>query len=142
VKKPAPEPGKGVGSVTTFKVGHRTYERKYVDCGKPNCGSCNTASGSFPSHGPYWYLCVPRAGKWTRIYLGKECDTTRYITPDGQIDWQAIKNKPKRRRLAKHTPTPTGADPPAPNPADAPENAGQSPPQPATPDSTNPQGAG
>ena len=30
-------------------------------------------------------------GRWQRIYLGKNLDTTKYITANDEIDWEAVK---------------------------------------------------
>lgn len=91
--KSLPEPGSSSAVVTTFKQGKRTYERRYIDCGKQNCRRCTTATGRVASHGPYWYLCFARKGKWFRVYLGKVLDTSRFITPAGDIDWDAIRDR-------------------------------------------------
>lgn len=80
----------------SFHVGWRTYELRWVNCGKTNCHKCNTTTGSYASHGPYWYLCVPRKKKWFRIYIGKELDTTRHIASDGSIDWASVRAKRAR----------------------------------------------
>lgn len=93
--KTLPEPGSSSAVVTTFREGRRTYERRYVDCGKDNCRRCTTPTGRVASHGPYWYLCFLRKGKWFRVYLGKVLDTSRYVTKAGDIDWDAIR---KRKR--------------------------------------------
>ena len=98
--KEIPEPGASAATVTTFKQGNRTYEQKYVDCGKHNCGSCNTATGRYPSHGPYWYLCVPKNGRWYRIYLGKNC-------ADDVIDVETPDSPDAPMRTAKTVPQPT-----------------------------------
>lgn len=100
--KEIPEPGASPATVTTFKQGNRTYEQKYVDCGKDNCTMCNTASGRYPSHGPYWYLCIPKNGKWYRIYLGKECDTQRFLKPDGSINWHEVQQRRHKKSEGKH----------------------------------------
>ena len=73
--------------VTSFKIGERTYERQLVDCGKKNCSRCRTPTGRAGSHGPYWYMCALWQGKWRRVYIGKNLDTTRFILPDGAVDW-------------------------------------------------------
>lgn len=104
MEKEIPEPGASLATVTTFKQGNRTYEQKYVDCGKDNCSMCNTASGRYPSHGPYWYLCIPRNGKWYRIYLGKECNTKRFVRADGSINWQEVQQRRHKKLEGKHDP--------------------------------------
>lgn len=98
-----PPPGETQATVTMFKEGHRTYERRYVDCGKDNCQRCNRPGGRLPSHGPYWYLCVPRKGKWFRIYLGKQLDTTKFVDKNGNIEWDLVKHA-KARRAANVAP--------------------------------------
>lgn len=77
-----PDPGTGKAVVESFKFQDRVYELRLNSCGKQNCRTC---SGREPRHGPYWYLCVPWGGKWRRIYLGKDLDTTKYIGPDGKV---------------------------------------------------------
>jgi hypothetical protein len=77
--------------LSTFKQAGRTYEQRLTDCGKPNCLRCGGSGPRVASHGPYWYLCVLMNHHWVRIYLGRELDTKRYIAPDGQIDWEALK---------------------------------------------------
>lgn len=76
----------------------RHYEQRYVDCGKVNCQRCGGAGARHASHGPYWYLCVPRGRRWTRIYIGKELDTTKYIGPGGSVDWSKLHHR--RGRVA------------------------------------------
>lgn len=86
--------------VDSFRQGRRHYEHRLVNCGKQNCGNCNPpGKTSAPSHGPYWYLCAQRRGRWRRVYLGKNLDTTRYIDKDGFVDWDAL-----ARRRARNTP--------------------------------------
>jgi len=97
-----PEPGTSVATVTTFKDGICTYEQKYVDCGKENCRKCNRATGRYPSHGPYWYLCIAKNGKWYRIYLGKHCDTTRFRRADGSMNWQEVRERGRKKLEGKH----------------------------------------
>jgi len=87
---PSPPPH-DPATLTIFKQGGRTYESRLNDCGKINCQKCGGDGTRAPSHGPYWYLCVNMRGKWVRIYLGKELDTKKYVTPEGQIDWEALK---------------------------------------------------
>ena len=77
-----PDPGKGKAVVESFKFKGRVYELRLNSCGKQNCHTC---LGNIPKHGPYWYLCVPWGGKWRRIYIGKDLDTTKYIEPDGKV---------------------------------------------------------
>jgi len=75
----------------TFRQAGRTYESRLNDCGNLKCQRCGGDGPRHASHGPYWYLCVNINAKWVRIYLGRELDTTRFVAPDGQIDWDAIK---------------------------------------------------
>jgi len=98
MSKRMPPPGETRATVTMFKEGHRTYERRYIDCGKPNCRKCTQPGGRVPSHGPYWYLCVPRKGKWFRQYLGKNLDTNKWIDKNGNVDWEAIKHARKHKQ--------------------------------------------
>ena len=79
----------------------RRYELRYVECGKPNCRPCtrvNPNSPIPPGHGPYWYLIVTTQGTKRSIYIGKELDTMKFITPEGWIDWDAIKARDRARR--------------------------------------------
>ena len=100
--KAAPlEPG-GKAVVASLKIGTRTYERRFVDCGKKNCRRCNKLTHREASHGPYWYLCIPRNKRWLRIYIGKELDTSRFILEDGRPDWDLIRNKSKPRPQQQH----------------------------------------
>lgn len=92
-----PAPGSSSAIVTVFRQGRRTYERRYVDCGKQNCRRCTTPTGRVASHGPYWYLCFARKGKWFRVYLGKVLDTSRFITAAGDIDWNAIRHRRRKK---------------------------------------------
>lgn len=87
--------------VTKFKVANRTYERRWVDCGKPNCQRCTGPDRRIASHGPYWYLCIPRNKKWFRVYLGKNLDTQRFILENGRIDWDKIRRKPRAQPVAR-----------------------------------------
>lgn len=79
--------------VATIKAEGRVYVRQFVDCGKKNCSRCRTPDGRAGSHGPYWYLCATRRGKWRRVYVGKNLDTGRFMLPDGRIDWQRIETR-------------------------------------------------
>jgi len=99
--KKIPEPGKSPATVQILHLGMRTYELKYVYCGKKNCGKCNRASGRYPSHGPYWYLCFFQNGKWHRIYLGKNLDTRKFICADGSINWQQLQERRRKKHQAK-----------------------------------------
>jgi hypothetical protein len=80
--------------VSSIKVLDHTYERSYVDCGRANCTRCRTPAGRYASHGPYWYLCYSIHGKWRRVYLGKNLDTSRFCQPDGRLDFHAINSRP------------------------------------------------
>lgn len=88
--------GSGPIVAESFHVGSRTYELRWVNCGKSNCRKCTTDNGSRASHGPYWYLCVPKGKKWFRIYIGKHLDTNLHVLPDGKIDWKSVNAKRTR----------------------------------------------
>jgi hypothetical protein len=88
-KAPLAPGGKAV--VATMKIGIRTYERRFVDCGKKNCKKCTKMGYREATHGPYWYLCIPREKRWLRIYLGKDLNTAKHILEDGRIDWDSIR---------------------------------------------------
>lgn len=106
---PIPEPGKGSGLVQNLCVGIRTYELRFVDCGRSNCTRCTQVEGRRPSHGPYWYLCVTRGKRWRRVYIGKDLHTDKFISPDGSIDWGAINNRGgKRQPLEQPSKNPPG----------------------------------
>lgn len=100
-KLPPPPFGKKSAAVETFLIEGRTYELRYVNCGKKNCTRCNTPNGPVPSHGPYWYLGVPRNKKWFRLYIGKHLDTRKFITKEGRIDWARARHS----RVASSDPT-------------------------------------
>jgi len=80
-------------TISRFTDNGRVYERSIVDCGKANCSRCNSPAGRRPSHGPYWYLCATHGGAWRRVYLGRILDTSRFIAPDGSVDWLAVSNR-------------------------------------------------
>ena len=85
-------------------VGLRTYECRYTLCHKPTCKTCYGRQEDYigpPGHGPYWYLCVTTGRRWTRVYIGKTLDTTRFIRPDGEIDWPQIKERRRARINAR-----------------------------------------
>lgn len=87
----------------------RTYESRLVNCGKRNCSYCHPPDLlPRPTHGPYWYLCGTRNGRWSRIYLGKNLDTSRYVNDDGSIDWEHA----KRPHSTRGRPPNLGAIPP------------------------------
>ena len=84
--------------VQTVVCSSRTYELRYNRCGKTNCQSCYHRSLDYsgpPGHGPYWYLCVTRKGRSKRIYIGKTLDTSRWVLPDGSIDWAGFNARKK-----------------------------------------------
>lgn len=81
-KHDPPDPGAGQAVVQSFPFHGRIYELRKNSCGRKNCATCG---GSRPAHGPYWYMCISRKGKWRRIYIGKDLDTTKFITADGKI---------------------------------------------------------
>jgi hypothetical protein len=93
--------------ISTFKQGNRTYEQRLNDCGKLACRKCGGPDRRKPSHGPYWYLCISIRRSWTRLYLGKECDTTRFVDAAGGIDWEAVKEHRARKMstIAHRPPT-------------------------------------
>lgn len=93
--KTMPPPHRGPAVVQTLHQHDRTYEQRYVDCGKEACTRCGGTGERHPSHGPYWYLCVPRRHRWYRVYLGKVLDLAKYVLPNGDTDWAQI----TRRRL-------------------------------------------
>lgn len=99
MKSPIP-PDSTPATLTSFRVGSRTYERRYVDCGKEGCHRCNRGHYRRPTHGPYWYLCFAQKGSWIRIYQGKELDTTKFVTADGRIDFAAIRAR-KTKQLGQ-----------------------------------------
>ena len=79
--------------VRSLPVGLRTYEQRYTRCHKPSCSVCQSQSGPIKGtigHGPYWYLCFRHGKGWTRIYLGKNLDTAKFVLPDGSIDFALI----------------------------------------------------
>lgn len=85
--------------VSAFQTNGRHYESRLVNCGKVNCQKCGGSGPRHPSHGPYWYLCITHNGRWYRIYLGKDLDTTRFVTDRGNVDWPAIRAKRNSKRL-------------------------------------------
>lgn len=93
-----PDPGTGQAVVESFRFHERIYELRRNSCGKSNCTVCD---GSRPAHGPYWYMCVSLKGRWRRVYLGKQLDTTKFVDKDGNL------KLPAPRRLSP------GIQPPA-----------------------------
>lgn len=83
--------------LTRFRDGARIYERRYVRCGKPTCGTCAPGAQAPGGHGPYWYLCAAKAGAWRRVYLGKTLSTEQFIRADGEVDWEAVDAKRQSR---------------------------------------------
>ncbi len=81
-RKQPPVPGEGPAVVESFRFQNRIYELRRNSCGKKNCATCD---GVRPAHGPYWYLCVSCRRRWTRIYLGKDLDTRKFVNEDGTI---------------------------------------------------------
>ena len=78
---------------------NRVYELRYVRCGRLNCHTCFNRGVSYcgpPGHGPYWYLCATRKGRTVQIYIGKILDTSKYMTPEGDIDWAAYRYRTKK----------------------------------------------
>lgn len=94
--------------ISSFKMDGRVYERSLVDCGKANCSRCRTPDGRAGSHGPYWYMCATRKGRWRRVYIGKNLDTARFVLPDGHVDWLRLDVKPLGSRPMSEPPLPTG----------------------------------
>lgn len=95
-----PPPHTGPAVVQTLRQRDRTYEQRYIDCGKEACTRCGGRGARHPSHGPYWYLCVPRRKRWYRVYIGKVLDLAKYVTADGETDWRQIMH----RRLNRSEP--------------------------------------
>lgn len=93
-KRPPPNGPVQAGAIT---IDGRDYEARFVDCGKDNCTRCNKPGGRVPTHGPYWYLCAQRFGKFRRVYIGKTLDPLKYITKEGAIDWNRILHRARRR---------------------------------------------
>jgi len=79
--------------VGSFDDGPVRYERRLTNCGKTNCSTCHVGGVKLVAHGPYWYLCTRTRAGWTRIYIGRELDTTKYRTKDKRVDWQALMQK-------------------------------------------------
>lgn len=98
--------------LNSFRIDSRTYEQQYTDCGKPNCSRCRTPHGRKGSHGPYWYLCAYKNGKWYRIYIGKNCDTAKHMLPSGEIDWKKVLSPHAYAALVKKAPEPPLSAPP------------------------------
>jgi hypothetical protein len=53
--------------VAVKTVGHKTYQRELVRCGKEHC---KCAGGEL--HGPYWYAYWKEGGRTRSKYIGKE----------------------------------------------------------------------
>jgi hypothetical protein len=90
--------------IDRIDIGLRTYELKYTLCHRRNCATCYGRQPEYdgpPGHGPYWYMCVPHGRLWTRIYIGKELDTHKYVLADGTIDWAAVKARRTARARAR-----------------------------------------
>lgn len=97
-------PSRSSAVVNSFTQDGRHYEARLNDCGKANCTRCGGEGKRHPSHGPYWYLCVQRNGRWHRIYLGKELDTRRYVLPNGEVDWpEVLRSRAKHRRRRRRS---------------------------------------
>ena len=90
-RKP-PDPGTGQAVVESFSFHDRIYELRRNSCGKSNCTVCE---GTRPAHGPYWYMCVSLKGRWRRVYLGKDLDTSKFVDADGNL------HLPPRRALLR-----------------------------------------
>lgn len=100
---PGPTPLHRTTVIGAFVHSGRHYEQRLVDCGKIACTKCGGDGARHPSHGPYWYLCVSRGKRWTRLYIGKELDTRKFIGPDGSVDWSRVANRRGRRAPDQHT---------------------------------------
>ena len=86
------DPPKSSAVRANFTHEGRVYESRLVLCGKRNCTKCFPPGGMpRPSHGPYWYLCGQRRGRWSRLYLGRQLDTQKFVAADGSIDWDNAK---------------------------------------------------
>lgn len=99
-KKPQPEPGVGKAVVESFRFHGRIYELRKNSCGKKNCTVCD---GSRPAHGPYWYVCISRHGRWRRVYIGKDLDTAKFVNDQGLLEIPTKKDRP-----IEPCPTPEG----------------------------------
>lgn len=94
--------------VQAIDVGGRHYECRLNRCGKRGCRVCDSAiapPGKAPGHGPYWYLVAQSRGKTRRLYIGKELDTSKYVTPGGFIDWHGYRNRGKKVEEATNDPS-------------------------------------
>lgn len=110
---PGPLPGKR--TVRTIKERGVVYEQRFNTCGKKNCARCNGTAETVLGHGPYWYFCITLRGKWFRIYMGKNLDTSKYRDAEGEPDWNAIRARRKGRR--SHPATEDHTPPADPEPA-------------------------
>jgi len=116
---PQHSPSREAMVVQRLEVGLRTYENRYTLCHRRNCSVCYGRQEDYvgpPGHGPYWYLCVTTGRQWTRIYIGKTLDTSRFILPDGSIDWAQIRERRRARIKARKekkeiTPCPAPSSP-------------------------------
>ncbi len=54
----------GADVIGPEEVGHVTYRRESVKCGKPGCTKC--------PHGPYWYAYYREEGKVRSRYIGPD----------------------------------------------------------------------
>lgn len=90
--KPPPEPGVGKAVVESFRFHGRIYELRRNSCGKSNCTVCD---GNRPAHGPYWYVCISRRGRWRRVYIGKELDTSKFVNAAGVLEVPLAKDRPR-----------------------------------------------
>lgn len=72
-----------------LRIEERVYERRYVQCGRAGCWCASGSKDGKPGHGPYWYVCGADGGRWRKLYLGRELDTSAWRGEDGAIDWQA-----------------------------------------------------
>ena len=80
-----------------FRQGERVYEQTLVSCGKSGCWCRGRDGREIGGHGPYWYLCGAQKGRWRKVYLGLTLNTSRYVTPDGLVDWAMVDQRQTSR---------------------------------------------
>ena len=71
-----------LSEVQRVVVGDRVYVLRYVSCRSARCKRC--VGG--PAHGPYWYMLVHGFGRRLTVYIGRNLDTTKYVTDGGNFD--------------------------------------------------------
>lgn len=66
------------------------YELRLIDCYNPRCLKCHPdlTKKRHATHGPYWYLITQIKTTKQKItaYIGKELDTNKFRTPEGEFD--------------------------------------------------------